>query len=265
MHEILCSTGALITRSNGRDHRLLEKFAPKLDCSGFEFMIYDSWYDKLDEILSDVASMSLNIPALHCEKTIGEYIARDERDEAMKRFEQNCHAACALGAKLIVLHLWNGIISDSNFSANLRAYEWLRKISDGYGLLLTIENVVCHSSPQKHLYELLDAYPDISFTFDTKMAQFHGELDKCYDETLWKKHFRHLHINDYDGGVMDWSSLKTRHLGEGQVDLKGFFEYANKMKYSGDFTVESSSVGPDGLVDFDKLNRDFDVIRGYIA
>ena len=265
MHEIYCSTGALITRSNGRNHRLLEEFAPKLNCNGFEFMIYDSWYEKLDEIVSDIISMKINIPVLHCEKSIGEFIAREEQDEAMRRFDINCHAACSLGAKLLVLHLWNGVVSDSNFSANLRAYELLRRISEEYGLLLTVENVVCHSSPLKRLYELAEAYPDISFTFDTKMAQFHGELSRCYDEMLWKEHFCHLHIMDYDGGVMDWRNLKVRHLGDGKVDFKSFFDFVGKIGYSGGFTVECTGVRPDGLVDFDKLNSDFDVIRGYIA
>ena len=65
---VLCSTGALIGRPNGRNHRLLESFAPELDCGGFEFMIYDTWYPKLDEVVSDVRAMGLNIPTVHCEK-----------------------------------------------------------------------------------------------------------------------------------------------------------------------------------------------------
>ena len=39
MHQILCSTGALIGRPNGRDYRLLKQFCPQLECDGFEFML----------------------------------------------------------------------------------------------------------------------------------------------------------------------------------------------------------------------------------
>ena len=42
MRQILCSTGALIGRPNGRDYRLLRQFCPQLDCDGFEFILYDS-------------------------------------------------------------------------------------------------------------------------------------------------------------------------------------------------------------------------------
>ena len=45
--EILCSTGALIGRPNGRDYRLLEPLSKKLHCDGFEFMMYD-FIDKFD-------------------------------------------------------------------------------------------------------------------------------------------------------------------------------------------------------------------------
>ena len=47
MHRILCSTGALIGRPNGRDFRLLYGAADRLRCDGFEFMMYESWYEKL--------------------------------------------------------------------------------------------------------------------------------------------------------------------------------------------------------------------------
>ena len=78
MHKVLCSTGALITRKIGRDHRLLAGFAEQLHCDGFEFMLYDSWYDKLDSIADDVKAMGLDIPAVHCEKSIGELIAAED-------------------------------------------------------------------------------------------------------------------------------------------------------------------------------------------
>ena len=135
-----------------------------------------------------------------------------------------------------------------------------------HGLTLTVENVVCNqSTPAAHLKELAEEYPHIPFTFDTKMAEFHGELDKVYDEKLWTDNIRHLHINDYGGGVKDWSDLRTLHFGGGHVDFERFFAFERKMGYSGDFTVEASSVRDDGSVDINKLNRDFLIIKGHIA
>lgn len=264
MNRILCSTGALVTRKNGRNHRLLPVFADKLDFDGFELMMYQSWYGRYD-IAEDIAEMGLVIPTLHCEKEIGELVSAGDT-EAFDRFEFDCKAAKTVGAELLVLHLWNGLISDSNFSENLRAYDRLRNIAEKHGLLLTVENVVCNVfAPIDRLSELKSEYPDISFTFDTKMAEFHGELDKAYNEELWREHIRHLHINDYGGGVKEWSALRTLHIGSGHVDFDSFFGFARKMNYNGDFTVEASSVNADGSVDIDKLNEDFRMIKGYIA
>lgn len=265
MHRILCSTGALITRANGRDHRLLAGFAKELHCDGFEFMMYNSFSENIDTITEELISEGLCFPTFHCDKSIGELISKED-PEAFSVFELNCKAAKRLGSELMVLHLWNGLISDSNFAVNLRSFGRLRAIADEYGLLLTVENVICNcGSPLSHLYELAEEYPDISFTFDTKMAEFHGELDRVYDKRIWENNIRHLHINDYSGGVKDWNSLRTLHLGCGQVDLDGFFEFVRSVDYKGDITVEATSVSADGFVDFAKLNNDFAKIRGYIA
>ncbi|MBP1547283.1 MAG: TIM barrel protein [Oscillospiraceae bacterium] len=264
MHRVLCSTGSLITRANGRNHRLLLGLAAQLDCDGFEFLIYEPWYAKLDEVTADIVSFGLTVPSVHCDKMIGELIANKD-SKAFELFEINCRAAYALSAEKLVLHLWNGQISDSNFDVNMAAYPQLAEIAASYGLQLTVENVVCNcKSPLIHLTELMEKYPDIAFTFDTKMAEFHGEIIDCYDETLWS-HICHLHINDYKGGIMDWSNLRTLHLGEGQINFDDFFAYVKKIGYTGDFTVEATSVQTDGTVDINKLNADFLKIKGYIA
>ena len=264
MHRVLCSTGSLITRANGRNHRLLPELAAQLDCDGFEFLIYEPWYEKLDEVTADISSFGLTVPSVHCDKMIGELIANQD-SHAFELFEINCRAAYRLRAEKLVIHLWNGQISDSNFDVNMAAYPQLLEIASSYGLLLTIENVVCNcKSPLVHLTELMERYPDIAFTFDTKKAEFHSEIIDCYDQKLWA-HIRHLHINDYKGSVMDWSRLRTLHLGDGQIDFDGFFAYVKKIGYTGDFTVESSAVNSDGSVDINKLNADFLKIRSYIA
>ena len=38
MFKILCSTGALLGKSNNRDYKLLKELSTKLTCDGFEFM-----------------------------------------------------------------------------------------------------------------------------------------------------------------------------------------------------------------------------------
>lgn len=267
MAEILCSTGALLGRPNGRDYRLLADYSKKLRFDGYELMIYSNWYDELSDFLKFVESMSLNIPIIHCEKRIGEMISLGEETEtALSRFETDCSVAREVGAKKAVLHLWGGIPSDQTFENNMDAYPRVREIAEKYGIDLFVENVVCNcKDPFSRFDEILEKYPDAHFIFDTKMAQFHSQTELLYSEKyakMWDNSLiRHFHLNDYDGGHMDWSRLRTLPIGSGHVDFKRFFEFVKAKGYDGTFTVESTAFDSDGNVDFDMLNRQYDIIK----
>ena len=272
MHQILCSTGALIGRPNGRDYRLLKQFQPQLDCDGFEFMLYSTWYDQIEELTAFLKTIHLHIPVVHCEKSLSEHISaggEEELREAFRLFEMNCAVAEALGAEKMVFHLWNGIISDSNFENNLRAYPELREKAEKHGLTLLVENVVCNGTdPMDHWAELYQHYPEIRFVFDTKMADFHRQLELLYQpeyDWLWKEgHILHYHVNDYGGGYKDWSNLKVLPLGKGHIDFERFFHFVMQTGYTGDFTFEATGFDRTGTVDIRNLNDQFALARKYL-
>lgn len=232
--------------------------------------MYSTWYDRVDELEGFLRELNASIPAVHVEKGVGERISRNEpgdTEEAVHLFEINCALAQKLGAQTLVLHLWNGVHSDRDIVHNFSVYPALQEVSERYGLLLTVENVVCnHEDPMTHLSRLAEAYSDISFTFDTKMAEFHAQLPLLYQKENEEivRRIRHIHVNDYSGGYKEWTRLKTLHIGQGQVDFERLFAFLAQIGYQGDFTVEATSFGSDGVIDFDALNRDFARIREYL-
>lgn len=273
MNEILCSTGALIGKPNGRNYRMLEELSGQLFCDGFEFMMYSSWYDEAEEIAGYLQEVKLNIPVMHCEKHIGEAISRNgegDLSEALWKFEKNCEVALKIGAKKLVIHLWDGLISDQNFANNLQGYKELAAIAGRYQIDLLVENVVCNQKdPMTHWCELAERYSDIHFIYDTKMAAFHEQLPLIYEPAyawLWNEgRIRHLHINDYGGGYMEWSELRALPIGEGHIDFDGFFQWIKKKEYKGDFTVEATAFDREtGEIDVKMLNRCFERIRQYV-
>ena len=273
MKKILCSTGAIIGPRNERDYRLLEPLSKKLTCDGFEFMMYSTWYDEIDELTAYIKSLNLCIPVVHVQKSIGEKISiggQENFEEAYRLFEINCKLAKEIGATKLVMHLWDGRPSDQQFDNNVQTYPELRKMAEKYELDLLVENVVCNKQdPLTHMCELAEKYPDIHFVFDTKMAAFHSQLDKLYEPEyawLWKDgHIRHYHVNDYGGGHMDWANLRTLPMGKGQVDFARFFEYIHEIDYNDTFTVESTAFDETGVVDLDMLNDQFSQIRNYLG
>ena len=269
MSEILCSTGALIGRPNGRDYRLLKTLSGQLACDGFEFMMYDTWYEEVDQLLDTLLGLKLYIPVMHCEKRIGEAISKGGEEnfqKALGLFAMNCRIARRLEAGKIVVHLWDGVTSDQYFANNIAAYDWMRDLAKQYELELLVENIVCsQEDPFKRWCQLAQVYPDIHFIFDTKMAAFHKQLELLYQEEyawLWKKgHICHYHVNDYAGGYKDWPNLRTLPIGKGHIDFDRFFAHIRKSGYDGTFTVEATAFGADGVVDTAMLNEQFTWIR----
>lgn len=265
MRKLLCSTGCLCTMRNGRDRRLIAKAAPLSHCDGFEFMMYGSWYDSWRHVLADINVGGLCIPTFHVEKKVGERITLGEIDEARHCFRINAEMAAELGAEKLVLHLWDGRPSDGNIAANYAAYAYLRDIAAENGVLLTVENAVrVNSTPLDHLARLRDIYPGIAFTYDFKMAQFHGQVEKTFDAEhawLWQGAVKHVHFSDFGGETLEWAALRSLHPGEGRIDFRYICENLKRVGYDGYVTIESTSVAEDGSIQTEKLNRSIDFIR----
>jgi sugar phosphate isomerase/epimerase len=167
-----------------------------------------------------------------------------------------------------VLHLWSGQASDQHIERNIAAYPVLRDMADRDGLLLTVENVLCNTcDPMRHMRTLADQYPDIAFTFDTKMAAFHSQLEALYaPENAWLwPHVKHFHVNDYGGGHMDWANMRVRQLGQGKIDFDRFFSFVRQMGYAGDFTCEATAVSEDGTIRYDEMNASLDWLRKEVS
>lgn len=286
-YKILCSTGALIGRPNGRDYRLLKEFVPQLECDGIEFMMYSDWYPVVDTLIADLKSYGFNIPVVHCQKSIGEALAgmetsfdgqnfhdrpfSDEEDRevfagGIKRFADNVKIASEVGASKIVIHLWNGHVSDKNIEKNIERFGILCRMAKDEGIDLLVENVICNQKdPMVHWKALHAEYPQVGFVFDTKMAAFHDQTEDIFlPEWSWlfnENRIRHMHINDYGGGYMDWSNLNVLPVGAGRIDFDSFMKKFRTKDYHGDYTMEATAFGKDGTVDFNMLNRNFASLR----
>ena len=240
------SSGAFIGRGNGFSPDGFLSVCRDYDCDGFEFMFYRAWYPELDSVLARFRSVGVPFPIVHCDKMIGEGFSTGDREDyqnALALFRENCRAANALGARLLVFHLWNGLPSDKNVGRHIAALSDLYAIAAEYDLILTVENVICAvGDPLSHFDEILTRYPDARFTFDTKMAAFHDQMGEiCLPaRRALAGRIAHVHLNDYGGGVRDFSDLRVLHLGEGKIDFAPFLSLLSEIRYAGAITLECS-------------------------
>ena len=137
------------------------------------------------------------------------------------------------------------------------------------GLLLTVENVVTYGEkadhPLDYMKRLLELDPDVSFTYDLKMAAFHMQNTRVWEPEwsfLWEKgRVAHLHVSDYAGGFMDFKNLRTRHLGEGHINFEDFVHRYNQTERCDTVTLECLSFREDGSLDVDGINGDVRKLR----
>ena len=264
------SSGAFIGRGNGFSPDGFFSVCREYDCDGFEFMFYRAWYPELDAMLDRFRASGVSFPTFHCDKMIGEGFASGDPDEyrrALALFRENCRAAAKLGSRLLVFHLWNGRPSDKSIGRHIDALSDLYTIASEYDLTLTVENVICADrDPMTHLTAIAERYPEARFTFDTKMAAFHDQMGEIVSPARREtaKRIAHVHLNDYGGGIRDFSDLRVLHLGEGKIDFAPFLSLLREIHYSGAVTLECACL-KDGVLFPEKMKQSIKRARALLA
>lgn len=268
MKNVLCSTGSLLGRANGRDFSLLPTLEHQISCDGFELMFYDSWYNQIDSLFRTVKNLRKPILVFHSEKNICNGLLNEEtKSLAEEHFRINCQFASAMQIKTMVFHLWDGRMTDEQILSTLLIYPRLNQIASEHGILLAVENIVSTiNSPLHYCNKLLSAHPDVLFTYDTKMSAFHCENDALFEEgnLPFAKRICHLHINDYAGGYMDWQNFKTLHIGDGRVNFPPIIQFLKSIPYQGYFTTEATAFDQSGWINIDKLNLTLKKLKDFI-
>ena len=258
---VLLSTGAVTRDPDQTDHREIVRHGPALGVPGFELSVYATWYGHLDEVVSDLRQSGLPFPALHAEKMIGAGLGSsdaDEVDNAFVNLELNCRAAAALGAKTLVLHLWERPGGDRELERNLERLPDCLDTAAAYGVTLAVETIPGDvGTPLANIRMTLERDPRCRVALDSEFLGFFGQLAESIDaDWLWEnKVVHHVHLKDFDGRL--WRDGRRRYLlpGEGSLDLAGFLSGLGQRGYTGAFTLEGSAIDGDGQLDTARLTQ----------
>ena len=288
MNPVYLSTGAFVGKLNGRNWHFPVQFADKLECDGFEFMIFPDFVDTLSEIIAEYRAAELKIPVVHARKMLGDFVSNPSEEAfttAKEMVARDCDAAAQLfpdGRPKVVAHCWGIPDSDTYFEQICERIGVLREIAASCGVDFLPENSFCvHGSPLAHFQTLASLYPDLHFIMDTRCAQFHAELTPPREgfsvegapsdalptftaSEVFAQRVRHIHINDYAGFYKDWSSMyPILQPPTGKIDWEQFFSVLRALPYSHSITLEAPSMKPD-TVDYPTLNRSIRFIREHL-
>jgi sugar phosphate isomerase/epimerase len=247
---ILCSTGAVTRHPNRADHRLIAD-ARDLPCAGFELSIYPGWLDDVDTVAEGIAALGLPIETAHAEKAVGAWLSEGD-PQAVERLERSARLAAHVGARLLVLHLWELPLGDRQLERNLHLLPACADVAERAGLTLGVETIPCSvGSPLANVARAVEREPRCVAVLDTEFLAFHDELDAAPDAGL---PVGHVHVKDFAGKIRH-GDPRTRYLlpGEGALDIDACLDRLRTGGYDGTVTLEPSAVDPDGGLDRTRL------------
>lgn len=258
---ILCSTGILTEDPGQTDHKVIIEHAPKVGASGLELQLHKAWYGHLDEVVEDLRKSNLTFPAVHADKEIGAGLGSeqsDDADEALASLEVNCRAAAALGAKILVLHLWEEPGSDEHLERNLERLPACIDTAQAYDVTLAVETIQgVAGTALANIRLALEHDPRCRVTLDSEFLGFHGQLaESIAADWLWEEaRVQHVHLKDFDGRMRDGNGRRYLLPGEGSLDLQGFINGLLERGYEGGITLEATALGEEGKLDEARLQQ----------
>ena len=252
---VLLSTGAVTRDPIQTDHRAIVQHGPGRGVPGFELAIYPAWYGHLDEVITDLRESGLAFPVVHSEKLIGSglgSVVAEEADGALERLELNCRAAAALGAKTLVLHLWERPSGDEAIERNLERLPACLDMASAYGVTLAVETIPGDvGTPLANVRLALERDPRCRIVLDTEFLGFYGQLEASIAaDWLWSDGaVHHVHLKDFDGRLRRDGRRRYLLPGEGSLDLQGFLTGLVERGYAGGLTLEATAVDEEGRLD----------------
>jgi sugar phosphate isomerase/epimerase len=244
----LASTGFVNRFPDAAPHEAIVEWFPQLDCDGFELSIGRAW--NTVRVEHDLGAAGLRFATAHADKRIGAELL-DDPHAALAELERNCRLAAALGAEIVVFHLWELPVGDRLLEQNLALLPDCLDVADSAGVTLAVETIPCSAgSPLENVHRALDFDDRCRATLDTEFLARHGPLDAAIgDDGLWER-LVHIHVKDYGGSLRDGSGAR-RYLipGEGGIDFESVFAALRRRHYQGALTLEISALTADGNVD----------------
>lgn len=268
--QLLCSTGAFTRSSEPLSHEAILRYAPQFSADGFEVIFYPRWYQGQGKIARTLQSSGLHFPALHTEKSIGEFSGSSdagEREQGVLRFACNCAFAQQIGARLVVHHLWAMPSSDSHLEHNLQSLAHCLDIAEQYGLELAIETIPCtYADPLSNVRRAWEHDLRSHVALDTEFLALHDQLDTVFAASwLWQeKLVRHVHLKDYDGHISSEGVRRYLHPGEGKVDFRRFVQQLQAAEFDGALSLEARAIDAEGQVEVARIQASLQFIKNLV-
>lgn len=262
-----CSTGVLGVPDADRIENVLSLCNTLSGCvNAFELRWPGDSYKEIgaDALISRInAEPLIHFCAVHGSGKIGKGLGSPEpvqQQQALALIDETCRLARAIGAGLVVPHLWEPPHDAFFEECNLMQLPTALRIAKEHGVVLSVESVPCtqgkEQNPLKRLLSVVEVAErggleeHLGITLDTEFLAssnlFEAVFEKEY-RTLFR-YLKHVHVKDYTGQAFVDGKRIYAHPGDGILDLPGWFARLRETCCSiatMAVSLESPAPGPD--------------------
>ena len=256
-----CSTGTLARFPSGGDPVTLAGYLRQVDADAIEVLFYGRWREGLESAAGALRECGRPIPVVHAEKNLGGAFGSADPDkvaDGQRRFLDALWLAEALGARKLVLHLWDRPDSDRFLERNLDSLAALLPRARDAGVTTCVETIPCDAgNPVDNVQRCLDHFGssfstgpggDLAVTLDLEFLGWHDCVDRAVGASFGagtgaSTLVANVHVRDYDGQPFA-ADGRRRYVdpGEGQLDMPGIFGTLLRQGFQGPFTFEGAAL-----------------------
>lgn len=296
---VACSTGSLARYPGGNDPVTLAGYLRRLEADAAEVLFYGRWRDDLPRAASAFRDCGLPIAVVHSEKNLGGAFGSADPAvvaDGQRRFLDAAWLAEQVGARKLVLHLWDKPDSDRFLERNLAALAALLPRARDAGLTVCLETIPCDvSNPVDNVLRCLEYFggadapssaddggpssgatvvrqgAGLAVTLDLEFLGWHGCVERGVSGVFAPARgalagVADVHVRDYDGRPFTPEG-RRRYIdpGEGLLDFPAIFGALVRDGFSGPYTYEGSTDHPPADGDVAAVNTVLHRMRAWLA
>ncbi len=238
-----CSTGVIGHPTADRIDPVLamcQQLRPYVN--SFELMWPGDSYRALgeEEFVKKIKKARLRFCAVHASRKVGILLGslkQEEQRDGLNRLRQICRVTKAIGARLVVLHLWEPKHDEHFETHNLAQLPAALRIAQEQGVLLAVEAVPCDRGKERNplkrilavisLAERTGLQKHLGVTLDTEfLASVYPDVFQAVFAKEYRpifRYLRHIHVKDFSGQAFIGGERVYSHPGEGNLNLPGWF------------------------------------------
>ncbi|MHC1605284.1 MAG: sugar phosphate isomerase/epimerase family protein [Candidatus Methanofastidiosia archaeon] len=236
------------------DYEKIKESVAKTSADRIEIIIYDKYINDTHFVFRAFENFDIPVSAIHAPKKVQTFISTPGQEHlAESIIKKNVELAKQLGADIVVVHAWEGILPHLKFKNIVSTIKRVSEFAAKNNISISVEVVPSRFlNPILLIERILDKSPLSTFTLDFEYAFLYNIFDKLL---LLSDRLTNVHLRDYDGRWLDGGRRIYLKPGDGIIDFPKYIKKIKEQGYDSFFTIEAPYAVTQNLEESIKMFR----------